>query len=212
MRYAFSSVLIAAIVIVVASVANCQSANTPQKATGSISGHIIVDGKAAAGIAVAAFSVEASRRVPSTQAKTDSEGSFRLIGLAPGSYQVAILTGNLSGNISTVEGQSLSPSVRVYMVPAERDAGENILRFYAVRPEVNGSFALDHIAPGKYWIVMRPAEVNNSGSTKSSRQDATLRAKLFQEAEVQKKTVTLKPCEEVADFDLPYVAPASPQI
>jgi 5-hydroxyisourate hydrolase-like protein (transthyretin family) len=96
MRYALSSILIAAIVIVAASVANCQSAGTTQKATGSISGHIIVDGKAAAGIAVAAFSAEAIRRVPTTQVKTDSEGSFKLAGLAPGSYQVAILTGNLT--------------------------------------------------------------------------------------------------------------------
>jgi uncharacterized surface anchored protein len=96
MRYALSSILIAAIVIVAAAVANCQSAGTTQKATGSISGHIIVDGKAAAGIAVAAFSVDAMRGVPSAQTKTDTEGSFKLVGLAPGSYQVAILTGNLA--------------------------------------------------------------------------------------------------------------------
>jgi len=116
----------------------------------------------------------------------------------------------LSGHISTGEGQSLSPLVRVYLAPAERDAAENILRFYEARPEVNGSFAFDNIAPGKYWIVMRPAEVNNQASTKSVRQDGTLRAKILQDAEALKKAVTLKPCEEIADFALPYVAPASP--
>src|SRR2546423_1418000 len=74
----------------------------------------------------------------------------------------------------------------------------------------NGSFAFDDIAPGKYWIVMRPAEVDNQKSTKSIRMDAALRAKIFQDAEALKKAVTLKPCEELADFALPYVAPASP--
>jgi len=125
MRYTLSSILIAAIVIVAASVANCQSAGPTQKATGSISGHIIVDGKAAAGIAVAAFSAEAIRRVPTTQVKTDSEGSFKLVGLAPGSYQVAILTGNLT----SVDPNAESPFSSSY-VGASKDvlllAGEDV--------------------------------------------------------------------------------------
>ncbi|HMH44494.1 MAG TPA: carboxypeptidase-like regulatory domain-containing protein [Pyrinomonadaceae bacterium] len=116
----------------------------------------------------------------------------------------------LSGHISTSERQSLSPLVRVYLAPAERDAAENILRFYEARTEANGSFAFDDIAPGKYWIVMRPAELNDQASTKSVRQDATLRAKIVQEAGALKKALTLKPCEEVSDFSLPYVAPVSP--
>src|SRR5258707_3255878 len=94
MRYTLSSILIATIVIVAASVANCQSANPTQKATGSISGHITVDGKAAAGIAVAAFSVEAIRRVPTTQIKTDSEGSFKLVGLTAATYKVPAFIGH----------------------------------------------------------------------------------------------------------------------
>jgi hypothetical protein len=116
----------------------------------------------------------------------------------------------LNGHISTGDGQPLSPFVRVYLAPAERDAAENILRFYETRPEVNGSFAFDDIAPGKYWIVMRSAEVNDQASMKSVRRDATLRAKIFQDGAALKKAVTLKPCEEIADLALPYVAPASP--
>jgi len=126
------------------------------------------------------------------------------------SVTIAEGAAKLSGHISTVLGQPLSPSVRIYLVPAEQEAAENILRFYEARPEINGIFALDYIAPGKYWIVVRPVEVNNPGATKPVRQDAILRAKVFREAEVQRKTVTLKPCEEVADFEIPAVAPASP--
>jgi hypothetical protein len=85
----------------------------------------------------------------------------------------------LGGHISTGEGQSLSPLVRVYLAPAERDAAENILRFYEARPEVNGSFAFDDIAPGKYWIVLRSAEVSDQASMRSVRQDATCGQRSF---------------------------------
>ena len=85
-----------------------------------------------------------------------------------------------------------------------------MLRFYDLWIEADGHFVADNIAPGKYWIVARPAAENDSGTTKSVREDATLRAKVFQAAEALKKSVTLKPCEEVADFDLPYVAQAFP--
>lgn len=193
-------------VIAAASVANCQSAGPTQKATGSISGHIIVEGKPAANIAVAAFNVDAKNpNVP-------RDGLMLTSGEHVSGLSVTITEGaaKLSGHISTGEGQSLSPLVRVYLAPAERDAAENILRFYEARPEVNGSFAFDDIAPGKYWIVMRSAEVSDQASMKSVRQDATLRAKIFQDAAALKKAVTLKPCEEIADLSLLYVAPASP--
>ena len=125
MRYTLSLIPTAAIVIVAASVANCQSTGPTQKATGSISGHIIVDGKGAAGITVAAFGVDAIRRVPYTQTKTDSEGSFKLIGLTAGGYRVAILTGNLT----SVDPNAESPFSSDF-VSASKDvllsAGEDV--------------------------------------------------------------------------------------
>jgi len=116
----------------------------------------------------------------------------------------------LRGRISGTEAQTLPPRLRVYLIPAEPEAAENVLRFYESWIEVDGRFIVDNVAPGKYWIVARPAAENDSGSTKSVRQDATLRAKVSQAAEALKKAITLKPCEEVADFALPYVVPASP--
>ena len=105
LRYSVSLTLIAVTVLFLASIVSGQSGNTTQKATGSISGRIIVDGKGAAGIAVAAFGAETIRRVPHTQAKTDSEGSFKLTGLTPGTYEVTIFT----GNITSVEPNAESP-------------------------------------------------------------------------------------------------------
>src|SRR5205807_3925780 len=67
---------------------------------GSISGHVLVNGKGAAGIdmgALGAFGGETlNRRVPAAQTKTDSEGYYHLEGLAAGNYQVVTFTPQLT--------------------------------------------------------------------------------------------------------------------
>lgn len=109
----------------------------------------------------------------------------------------------LSGKILLAEGQSLASSLRVYLVPNERETAENVLRFYQARPEANGDFTVDNIAPGKYWIVARPMEENEYGTAKPIRQDAAFRAKVLHDAEVLKKEITFKPCEQTTDYEVP---------
>src|SRR5437762_9692723 len=63
------------------------------KPTGSISGHIIINSKGAAGIEVGAIGGDNfTRRLPAAQTKTDSEGFYRLEGLTAGNYQVITFT------------------------------------------------------------------------------------------------------------------------
>ena len=60
---------------------------------GSISGRVLIDGKAAAGIPVAAVAGQSvNRRDAAARAVTDNEGQYVLRGLAPGQYQVWTLT------------------------------------------------------------------------------------------------------------------------
>src|SRR5438309_1613331 len=108
----------------------------------------------------------------------------------------------LSGRISIGEGQGLPPRVRVYLVPAEREASGNVYRFYEAATEADGKFILDNLAPGRYWILARRAEETDVGTTKLIRQDESLRAKVLQEAAALKKAVTFKPCEQVGDFSV----------
>jgi hypothetical protein len=65
--------------------------------TGSISGHVLINNKAAAGVEVGAFggSESLNRRVAASQAKTDSEGYYHLSGLPAANYQVTTFTPNL---------------------------------------------------------------------------------------------------------------------
>ena len=87
-------------------------------------------------------------------------------------------------------------------MPAEREAVTNIYRFYEAAPDQSGIFKFENVAPGKYLIVSRRAEVNESGLVKAVRQDEALRARVREEAQAQNQPVTLKPCEQVADFNL----------
>jgi hypothetical protein len=113
----------------------------------------------------------------------------------------------LSGHLSAGEGQTLPLKLRVYLVPEDRVAAANLYRFYETSAERDGSFTLDNVAPGRYLIVTRRAEENETGITKLVRLDETLRMTVLKEAEGLKKAMAFKPCEKVADFDLPYVAP-----
>ncbi len=116
----------------------------------------------------------------------------------------------LLGRISVAEGQRLPPGLRVYVVPAERESAENVLRFYEAPAADDGSFGIGNIAPGKYWIIARPAEESEAGKIKSIKQDATLRAKVLREAEGLKKEIPLKPCEQSNDYDLPWPSATRP--
>src|SRR6185369_8007721 len=97
--------------------------------------------------------------------------------------------------------------LRVYLVPAEREAAGNLLRFYETAAERDGSFTLDNLAPGKYLIDARRAEETGLGLIKFARQDEALRTAVLKEAEAAKKEIAIKPCQQINDFDLPYVAP-----
>src|SRR5437016_4632222 len=74
-------------------ISNAQSADVKLKPTGSISGHVLIDGKAAPWIPIAAVAgVSVNRREAAAQAVTDNEGFYVLSGLTAGQYQVWTLT------------------------------------------------------------------------------------------------------------------------
>jgi hypothetical protein len=74
-------------------ISKAQSPETKLRPTGSISGHVMIDGKAAAGIPIAAVAGNnINRRDSAGRAITDIEGYYLLSGLAPGQYQIWTLT------------------------------------------------------------------------------------------------------------------------
>jgi hypothetical protein len=104
----------------------------------------------------------------------------------------------LRGKVAPAEGEKLPSRLRVYLVPTDREHADNVLRY--MEATVRGSiFELSNIAPGRYWIIARKAEDDNSiVSTKEGR--ATLR----REAEAANTVVELTSCLRATDYLLKY--------
>jgi hypothetical protein len=118
--------------------------------------------------------------------------------------------GGLRGHISVAEGQRVPTGMRVYLVPIEREAAENVLRFFETAAEADASFAISNIAPGRYWIIARSADDGDPTKVKPIRQESALRVRILHEAEALKKEISFKPCERLADYELPYSSSATP--
>ena len=116
----------------------------------------------------------------------------------------------LRGHISAAEGQRVPAGLRVYLVPAERESTENVLRFFESTTDTSAGFDIDNIAPGRYWLIARPADETDPTRVKPIRQEAALRARVLREAEALKKEITFKPCEQTTDYELPWTGTPRP--
>jgi hypothetical protein len=118
---------------------------------------------------------------------------------------------SIRGRISVAAGQILPPRMRLYLVPAERDSSENLLRFFEGTVANDGTFVMGNLAPGRYWMIAQPAVESDSNSVKSIKSDSAFRSKVLRDAEALKKEIAFKPCERTTDYDLPYSPPTSPK-
>jgi hypothetical protein len=60
---------------------------------------------------------------------------------------------SLHGQIKLAEGQRLPSKLFAYLVPAERERAEDILRFFVSQVAADGTFALNNLPPGHYWAL-----------------------------------------------------------
>src|SRR6185503_15956891 len=62
---------------------------------------------------------------------------------------------SLSGNVALAEGEALPEKLFVYVVPAEKESGDEVLRFYGAAVNPDGKIAVNNLAPGRYWLLAR---------------------------------------------------------
>lgn len=111
---------------------------------------------------------------------------------------------SLRGQLAFREGETPPGKLNVYLVPAEKDAAEDPLRFYAAAVAEDGKVALDQVAPGRYLVLAR-VPTDEPPLTKLRSPDATThRTKLRREAETLKSEIELKPCQTVSDFKIRF--------
>jgi hypothetical protein len=116
---------------------------------------------------------------------------------------------NLSGRVVAASEEALLPAnLKIYLVPAERERAEDVLRYDEAMLGSDGSFALKNLAPGRYWLIARPAPDESTELAQRPLAWNTIeRAKLRREAEAVNTTIELKPCQRTSDYSLRY-APA----
>jgi len=112
---------------------------------------------------------------------------------------------SLHGQIDVAEGQRLPPKSFVYLAPAEREKADDILRFFAVLVSPDGSFALNNLSPGRYWVLAQAAGEGDTNILSKLRlpDETEVRAKLLRDAEGARIETELKPCQNVTNYRLP---------
>jgi hypothetical protein len=118
---------------------------------------------------------------------------------------------SLHGNLKLDTGQSVPTKFFVYLVPAEKESAEDVLRFFASEVGSDGAFALNNLAPGRYWALgqVTPNSEAQSEMKLRSPDEAEARDRLRHAAEAGNVLVELKPCQNMSGYQLPVslVAP-----
>jgi hypothetical protein len=109
----------------------------------------------------------------------------------------------LKGKVVAEPNAKLPARLRVHLIPAERDAADDVLR-YAEAATTGGAFSFAHVAPGRYWLLARTEEETDGRPLRPAARDSETRARLRREAEAANVAVELKPCGRVNDFALRY--------
>jgi hypothetical protein len=125
----------------------------------------------------------------------------RLSGLA---VTFAAGAASLRGQLDLAKGEKLPPRLFVYLVPAERENSENVVRYTAVLASDDASFVFGNLAPGRYWIVADAAGASDTNIVSKLRlpDENDFRARLLHAGQTANHEVELKPCQNLADFHL----------
>ena len=113
---------------------------------------------------------------------------------------------SIRGRLELAEGSVVQPGTIVYFIPAEPDKANDLLRFFATDVAGDGTFTLSNLAPGKY-LALTQTKVDPQIATQAKLREpeteaAAARAKLRRAAEAKKTEIELKPCQNLADYQL----------
>jgi len=112
---------------------------------------------------------------------------------------------SFSGQFEIAKDEQPPARLMLYLVPAEKEAGEDVLRFFVARADSDLSFLIDHVPPGRYRAITKTmAESESMGNAMLRLPDAAAtRAKIKREAEAAKVEIELKPCQNLSDYKMP---------
>jgi hypothetical protein len=137
--------------------------------------------------------------------KTDAAATWTVV---KSGDQFTNLTITLAEGAASVRGKLASgeppAGMVLYLVPAEPDKADDVVRFFVTEIGADGTFALNNLPPGRYWALGQTnTDAQTATLTKLRQPDAaTARTKLRKTAETQKTEIELKPCQNLTDYQL----------
>lgn len=108
---------------------------------------------------------------------------------------------SIRGKLTTTEPPA---GMSLYLVPAEQDKAADVLRFFVTEIAADGTFALNNLPPGRYWLLTQTNPDAPVATLSKLRlpESATARTKLRRTAETQNTEIQLKPCQNLTDYQL----------
>ena len=107
---------------------------------------------------------------------------------------------SIRGRMPAPEGAATATGMSVYLVPAEPDKADDVLRYFVSAIGDDQTFAFNNVPPGKYLTVIDTSP--SSLSKLRLPESASTRTKLRRAAEAKKNAIELKPCQTLTDFQL----------
>ncbi len=147
---------------------------------------------------------------PKTKPANTSSLIPELIALKDGE-KLSDLNINLSNGAASLRGRivpktegALVPlSLRLYLVPTEKERAEDTLRYAETKVENDGSFAVTNLASGRYWLIARIVK-DDTANPRPLFWDNVTRNNLRKEAESANTILELKPCQSIKDYLLKF--------
>ena len=151
-------------------------------------------------------STQANRDVDAARNWTTLKTGDRLSGLI---IKLSEGAASLQGKITVSEGEQPPARLYVYLVPAEREKADDVLRFFSAPVLADGRITLSNLPPGRYLILAQPALDNAASPLTKLRlpDEEETRAKLRRDAEASRTEIEFKPCQNVTDYQLPLKSP-----
>jgi hypothetical protein len=128
----------------------------------------------------------------STPAKSPLNGVTLKLGERAQGLKINLALGaaSIAGNVSSEKADA---RLRVYLVPSEKEHENNALRYAETPVQVDGTFSMSNLAPGRYWLLVREADA------------AITRAVLRREASKANVEVMLQLCQRVVNQTLRFM-------
>jgi len=107
---------------------------------------------------------------------------------------------SIRGRVVVPEGAAAAPATSLYLVPAEPDKANDVLRYFMSDVGDDQTFTFNNLPPGRYLTYL---DTRTTTLTKFRQPEAAPdRLKVRKSAETKKNEVELKPCQNLADYQL----------